>query len=175
MKTILNIEIKARCPNLERIKKVLETQGADFKGADHQVDTYFKVPHGRLKLRQGKIENSLIYYERKNQKGPKRSLIVLYETNIDSVTNLKEILSKILGVLTEVDKEREIYFIGNIKLHIDKVKQLGNFVEIEVKKIRGINQDELFKQCQLYLRLLNIPDQDLVSLSYSDMIKKIQN
>ena len=48
----LNIEIKARCQNIDRIRTLLNEAGAEFKGTDHQVDTYFKVNSGRLKLRK---------------------------------------------------------------------------------------------------------------------------
>jgi adenylate cyclase class IV len=51
--TQLNIEIKAKSNNQDWIKEVLKTHHAEFKGVDHQVDTYFKVNVGRLKLREG--------------------------------------------------------------------------------------------------------------------------
>ena len=60
----LNIEIKARCTDSRFIRDYLLSRGADFKGTDHQTDTYFNVPHGRLKLREGNIENNLIFYIR---------------------------------------------------------------------------------------------------------------
>jgi len=46
----LNIEIKASCKTPDAVKKILEELGADFRGIDHQIDTYFKVSNGRLKL-----------------------------------------------------------------------------------------------------------------------------
>ena len=55
----INIEIKARCKDLSRIRKILESRNARYIGKDHQIDTYFKVAQGRLKLREGKIENYL--------------------------------------------------------------------------------------------------------------------
>ncbi|NDC79066.1 MAG: adenylate cyclase, partial [Chitinophagia bacterium] len=57
---VLNVEIKARCGDPSGIRKFLLNQGADFIGTDHQRDTYFHVPTGRLKLRRGNIENALI-------------------------------------------------------------------------------------------------------------------
>ena len=57
-----NIEIKARCAQPEKATQILRRKGADFKGLDHQTDTYYKVPKGRLKLRRGNIENTLIFY-----------------------------------------------------------------------------------------------------------------
>ena len=40
----LNIEIKARCAQQDKIRKLLQERGADFRGTDHQIDTYFEVP-----------------------------------------------------------------------------------------------------------------------------------
>lgn len=107
----LNVEIKARCNNHEKIRDLLRFRNADFKGLDHQIDTYFKVNKGRLKLREGNIENFLIYYERENKEGPKQSDIILFKSSPDST--LKPILLNACGVLTVVDKKREIYFMGN--------------------------------------------------------------
>jgi adenylate cyclase class IV len=69
----LNIEIKAKTSDLEFIRDYLKTNKAEFKGTDFQVDTYFNVSHGRLKLREGNIENNLIYYERQDIAGAKES------------------------------------------------------------------------------------------------------
>ena len=69
----INIEIKARTSNPDKIRALLLANNAEFKGIDEQTDTYFNVPAGRLKLRQGNIENALIYYTRINQAGPKQS------------------------------------------------------------------------------------------------------
>ena len=55
----INIEIKAKCLNQIRIREIIKSHKADFKGIDHQIDTYFKVSSGRLKLREGNIENYL--------------------------------------------------------------------------------------------------------------------
>ncbi|MBU0536174.1 MAG: adenylate cyclase, partial [Nanoarchaeota archaeon] len=68
-----NIEIKARCSDHARIRDILLREKADFKGTDHQIDTYFNTCNGRLKLREGNIENSLIFYKREDKTGPKKS------------------------------------------------------------------------------------------------------
>ena len=62
----LNIEIKAKCNKIDEIREILKSKNAISKGIDHQVDTYFNSKNGRLKLREGNIENSLIYYSREN-------------------------------------------------------------------------------------------------------------
>ena len=165
----INIEIKAKTTDQEKIREILKSNNADFKGIDHQVDTYFKVGSGRLKLREGNIENHLIHYERENKSGPKKSLVILYKYSSDQ--NLKEILTKSLGVFAVVDKYREIYFIDNVKFHLDKVIGLGTFVEIEaIDKDGSIGNEKLLEQCNHYLNLLNISQKDLVEKSYSDLM-----
>ncbi len=167
--SILNIEIKARCDNPDRIRSILNNHDADFKGTDHQVDTYFEVPSGRLKLRQGTIENNLIFYQRDNQSGPKTSSINLVPA--EHPDQLHALLTNALKVKIVVDKVREIYFIDNVKFHIDEVEELGNFVEIEaIDEDGSIGEKTLQKQCQYYIDLFDITDDDLVPKSYSDMI-----
>ena len=90
---------------------------------DEQTDTYFNVPNGRLKLREGNIENNLIFYERSNQAGPKNSHFHLVK--IEDAKGLKEVLAKSMGVKVVVKKKREIYYINNVKFHIDEVPGLG--------------------------------------------------
>jgi adenylate cyclase, class 2 len=170
----INIEIKARSDNQDAVREILRSRKADFKGTDYQIDTYFKVNNGRLKLREGKIENQLIYYQRENKEGPKQSDVVLFKTDPES--SVKEILTKALGVLVVVDKKREIYFIDNVKFHIDAVKDLGAFVEIEAIDNDGsIGQDKLLEQCRFYLDLFNIDQKDLIAVSYSDLLLRKQN
>ena len=97
----VNIEIKARCSDHGKIRSILKSKNADFKGLDHQVDTYFKVSSGRLKLREGNIENHLIFYDRPNQAGPKQADVALFDTEPNS--EVKDVLVKALGVLFIVD------------------------------------------------------------------------
>lgn len=168
----INIEIKAKSKNHEKVRKILEDNNAKFIGIDHQIDTYFKTNFGRLKLREGDIENSLIYYHRKNKKGPKKSDIILFKTEKKDF-RLKEILKKSLGILTTVDKRRGIYFIDNVKFNLDNVKDLGTFIEIEaISNDNKVKKDELLKQCKHYINLLDINKKDMISLSYSDMLLK---
>lgn len=167
--SILNIEIKARCDQPDRIRNILTEHNADFKGTDHQIDTYFNVPEGRLKLRQGTIENNLIFYKRDNQAGPKASNINLVPA--EHPQQLHALLNNSLGTKVVVNKEREIYFIDNVKFHIDTVKELGNFIEIEAIDEDGtIGEERLREQCQKYLELFDITDDQLISHSYSDML-----
>ena len=166
---LTNIEIKASSVNHAGIREILKAKNAEFKGVDHQVDIYFNAKSGRLKLREGNIENHLIHYNRENQSGPKQSDLILYKPSPGS--NLKEILIKALGILVVVEKKREIYFIDNVKFHLDDVNGLGTFVEIEAIDSAGsMEKEKLFKQCNYYCKLFKINNEDLVAESYSDML-----
>jgi adenylate cyclase class 2 len=163
-----NIEIKTRCGNPEKIRKILASKKADYRGEDCQTDVYFDIPHGRLKWRKGLIENSLIYYERKNIRGPKQSNVILY--NNPNAAVIKAI-RKTLAELVTVRKKREIYFIGNVKFHIDNVKNLGRFIEIEAMDKEGtMPEKRLLRQCNYYIKLFDIKKNDLVYGSYNNLL-----
>jgi len=165
----LNIEIKARCADPSFIREYLQSHDAEFKGVDFQTDTYFNVRHGRLKLREGNIENNLIYYERADQAGPKSSQFRLVK--VEDAKGLKEVLAACMGIKVVVKKKREIYYIKNVKFHIDEVDGLGSFAEIEAGNIlANLSKDELQAQCEFYLKEFRINQQNFLENSYSDML-----
>lgn len=166
---ITNIEFKARVNNLEEAEALLQTQLPLYKGLDHQVDTYFKVPNGRLKLREGNIEHALIQYQRENLEGAKESSVILYRHQPDPA--LKQILTQQFGVLKVVDKQRKIYFIDHVKFHFDHVLGLGTFMEVEV-----INENNRFTraalqaECDRWINFFQIRPEQFVASSYSDLV-----
>lgn len=165
----LNVEIKARCRNASFIRNYLVAKNANFKGEDNQTDTYFNVQNGRLKLREGNIENNLIYYKRDDNAGPKNSHFKLVK--VEDAAGLKEALISAIGVKVVVIKKREIYYIENVKFHLDEVPELGAFVEIEAGNILAdLSQAQLKEQCDYYIKEFGIGDEDMISNSYSDML-----
>lgn len=166
-----NVEIKARCPDPGGIRRLLREHGAEFRGEDRQTDTYFRVPDGRLKLREGTIEKNLIFYRRDDREGPGLSDVELYPTA--EPAGLKAVLGRALEVLLVVRKKREIWYLENVKFHIDEVDGLGSFVEIEAIDSEGNRSpSELRRQCRGYMDLLGIPEKQLVAVSYSDLLMK---
>ncbi len=166
---IINFEFKAKANNLYVVENKLLTLNPRFVGEDHQVDTYFNVPKGRLKLREGNIENALIYYERENTTDAKQSDIALYKHTPNKA--LKELLTKVHGIKTVVDKRRKIYFIDNVKFHFDLVQQLGTFVEVEaIDEDGSIGVEKLQEQCAYYAGFLGIVQSDYIAFSYSDLL-----
>lgn len=167
--SIKNFEFKARVKDCSIYEEKLNILSPKYIGEDRQIDTYFNTKKGRVKLREGKIENSLIYYDRKNLTGSKESDILLYRHKQDP--DLKAILGEVLGELVVVDKIRRIYFIENVKFHFDTVKNLGQFIEVEAIDEKGeIDIGQLKDQCEHYARFFDIGSSDYVAVSYSDLL-----
>ncbi|HEU4901352.1 MAG TPA: class IV adenylate cyclase [Flavisolibacter sp.] len=165
----VNFEFKARHKDIASAEKSLKEHNPLFVGEDHQVDTYFNVPSGRLKLREGNIEQSLIFYQRTNVAGAKQSDVTLYQHESDPA--LKQVLTQSLGIKTVVDKKRRIYFIDNVKFHFDTVEGLGTFVEVEaIDKDASIGMETLKEQCRQYQQLLGVQEADFIAESYSDLL-----
>lgn len=166
----LNVEIKARCRDIGAARGRLEELNAVRHGLDEQTDTYFVVPEGRMKLREGRIENSLIFYRRMDQPGPKASHVSRFDLS-PADHDLKGVLSDALGVRSVVHKAREIYFLSNVKIHLDEVDGLGSFLEIEAIDTTGQRtRPQLRRQCRALMAKLGVSTEDLLDGSYSDMV-----
>lgn len=164
-------EFKARVDDLHVYENKLLKLSPVFKGIDHQIDTYFNVSKGRLKLREGNIENALINYDRENVNDAKQSDVILYQHEPNAA--LKNILTKQLGVKITVDKKRKIYFIDNVKFHFDEVKGLGTFLEVEaIDSNETFTIEQLKAQCDKYFNYFGLDKSQLVDKSYSDLVEQ---
>jgi predicted adenylyl cyclase CyaB len=167
MKLMQNIEIKARCDDLAAAKAVAEKLGADFAGVLHQVDTYFKVSRGRLKLREiNSRESQLIFYERPDNLGPKVSSYQIYP--IQNSADLTAILTSALGIWRVIEKVRELYWWDGVRIHLDCVSGLGNFIELEGIIQSTDEKDNVDKKIQQLIAAFNI-SAARISGSYSDL------
>lgn len=167
------IELKASVDDHDFLRKKLSALGAKHAGTFQQTDSYFKVPEGRLKLREVKNSNTaeLIYYERENTAGPKSDDAFILR--VQEPEELKKILKKILAPLVEVEKVREIYRYKGTQIHLDTVKNLGKFIEFERKTSvdpETTEKDQLI--LEKLMKKLKIKPNNLESLSYSDLIQK---
>ncbi len=170
---IQNFEFKAKVDNLEQYEVKLQSLNPTFIGTDHQIDTYFNVQKGRLKLREGNIENSLINYDRENLNESKVSEIILYQHQPNIA--LKNILTHQLGIKVVVNKLRKIYFLGNIKFHFDTIKNLGTFIEVEaINKHNEFSLEELKNQCDTYFSFFELEESQIIDKSYSDLILDLE-
>ena len=148
------LELKCKVGSLDEAKKSVNKLKARYIGVFHQIDTYFNVQKGRLKLREVENEkkSDLIYYEREETLEPKESDVLIVE--IQNTKSFKVLMTKVLGKKVVIDKTREIYRHKETQIHLDTVKELGSFIEFEritstdlgQQKIDLLKLDELREQ-----------------------------
>ena len=166
-----NAEFKCRVDDLAPVRSRLLALGPRFVGTDAQRDTYFCVPHGRLKLRQGTVETALIHYERADVAGVKRSDVRLYAPS--DAPALGALLAASLGVDVVVEKTREIYFVGHVKIHLDTLAAFGTFVEVEAIDADGTRPaEDLAADAEAMRTALGLADAPLEAQSYSDLLRR---
>jgi len=166
-----NIEIKARYPDLTKARRIAGDLGAELLDREHQVDTYFRVQSGRLKLRESDMRGAhLIPYRRPDRTGPKRSDYELIA--IANPVRIREMLSDILGVIAVVDKIREIHLFNRTRIHLDDVKDLGTFIEFEAMLAEGETDEEGRARVDELLAAFGITADDLIQGSYCEMIRQ---
>lgn len=166
-----NIEIKARIADWEAVRQRAEALCGASGQLIPQEDTFFPTEQGRLKLRQlAEKEGQLIYYERGDISGPKRSDYLTAPTSDPSA--LKAILAAALGVRGVVRKQRLLFLRDNTRIHLDQVEGLGCFLELEV--MLGPNQSEAEGEATArhLLAELGVPQADLVDVAYMDLLEQ---
>lgn len=166
-----NIEIKARVKNFKVLKRNIEDLYQINAEEISQVDTFFKIEDGRLKLRVcSNTKGELIYYLRNNSAGPKRSDYYIYKT--DNPEELKKLLEMSLGIRGVVRKKRLLYLVGNTRIHLDKVENLGSFIELEV--VLSPEQTEMEGKLitENFMKDLNIQENDLIDIAYIELLEK---
>lgn len=164
-----NVELKARLADLESARRIATRIATRRVGVQHQVDTYFHCRHGRLKLRQiNGLSAQLISYARPDQEAPKTSDYLLVP--IANPETLKAALTAALGIRVVVDKQREVFLVDNVRIHLDEVRGLGQFLEFEAVLGPGIDvsmgQDQLVYLAEKFA----ITPPDLVAGSYADLL-----
>jgi predicted adenylyl cyclase CyaB len=136
-----------------------------------QEDTFFHTPKGRLKLRQLQPDLAqLVYYERPDQDGPKRSNYHIFETRDPS--GLKTALSMALGVRGIVRKTRYLYLAGQTRIHLDDVEGLGQFMELEVVLQDGQSDADGQSIAEDLMAKLGVRTEDLLEGAYMDLLEK---
>jgi predicted adenylyl cyclase CyaB len=166
-----NIELKAHNPDPERSLATSLALGAADHGWLHQLDTYFEVSHGRLKLREQDDSAELIQYERADEAIERESRYrIVPVQNPDAV---KEALAASLGVLVAVEKARRLLVWRNVRIHLDDVPGLGSFVELEAVAEAGSDLVGEYESIRKLRRALEITDERILAGSYSDQLLKL--
>ncbi len=164
-----NVELKASDPDPDRSLAACRDLGAEDRGVLRQRDTYFKVPSGRLKLREEEPGGaSLVQYDRVDAAEARESRYRL--VRVGDPDALREALEAALGTLAIVDKERHLLMWEGVRIHIDHVTGLGSYLELE-----GVAEPEsdLAAELNKVMRLteaLDIAPERVLRTSYADQM-----
>ena len=164
-----NIEIKARVRELDKLRSIAESIATEPGQIFHQEDVFFHTGKGRLKLRIfSDTTGELIHYERPDTCGAKLSRYHIYKTSMPN--ELRQLLSMSLGETITVKKKREVYTVGQTRIHLDEVDELGTFMELEVV----LTPDQALEDGRTIvtelMKKLSIDETDLISGAYADIL-----
>ncbi|HUH95825.1 MAG TPA: class IV adenylate cyclase [Anaerolineales bacterium] len=166
-----NIEIKARARDFAELKRRAEALSDSTLEVIPQEDTFFVTLQGRLKLRVlAPARAQLVYYERPDREGPKRSDYFIFNT--DDPENLKRVLELALGIRGVVRKTRYLYRIGQTRVHLDEVEGLGQFMELEVVLRDDQSEAEGHRIAGDLMQKLGIAPADLIEGAYMDLLEE---
>lgn len=166
-----NVEIKARVadPAALRVRVAALARAAPVMIG--QRYTFFDVARGRLKLRRfDDGSGQLIVYERDDTAGPKTST---YSTSpCPDAAGMECVLARALGVRGVVEKRRELFMIGRTRVHLDEVRGLGHFLELEV--VLGASEPAADGEREAHdlLAKLAVPASALVAPAYIDLLER---
>lgn len=180
-----NLEAKFRCPeaDLDTVRARAEACGARPGGVLRQVDTYFHTSRGRLKLREiaqtGHASTAvLIGYARPDTAGARASDFAL--APIPDAAAVSAALSATLGVRARVEKRREVLWLRHTRVHLDTVRDLGTFVELETLvgpadaqrgEVAGAaDDDEAARELAEVAAALGLTLADALPGSYGDLV-----
>ncbi|XP_037724680.1 uncharacterized protein LOC119556493 [Drosophila subpulchrella] len=174
-----NVEVKARIPGgaegfKERLILAKTLGGGQDAELIEQRDVFFESPlGGRLKLRylQAPARSQLVFYDRPDVAGPKLSKF--NKTEVDEPEVLEKILRQSNGVLGVLAKRRHLFLHGQTRIHLDEVKDLGHFLELEVCLRPEQSLEEGQAIAEKLSKELGIQEQDLMTGSYFDALRKV--
>lgn len=162
----INLELKISIISYEKLIENIYLNNIELNKTLLQKDIYYKFDKGLLKLREQNGEFQLVKYNR-NEKGKDRwshySLLFLRGDNIE------EYLNDLFEVEVIVEKERKLFLYKNTRIHLDKVKYLGNYLELETV-VEGISKEEAIIEFQNVVNFLELDMSTQIKKSYRDLM-----
>jgi len=163
-----NVEIKARVVDWERMRQRITALADGPPEVLEQEDVFFTVPRGRLKLRSQNGAAELIYYLRENSIGPRKCDYL--RIPIPDPPATRQMLALIHGERGVVRKTRWLYMVGQTRIHLDRVENLGDFLELEVVLRDGQTIEQGIVIARDLMGRLEIRRDQLVDRAYVELI-----
>ncbi len=164
-----NIEIKSVLPDRPRIERRLAELGAEQTVVLRQRDTFYSVSKGWLKLREIAGEPSeLISYERSTDSAGARKS-EYSRAVLEDVELWKWLIGRVLPVEVVVQKERTLWILEHTRVHLDRVVDLGDYLELETA-VFEIGADEAKAECERIIDDLALDRAQFLSQPYRDLL-----
>ncbi len=167
-----NVELKAVDRDPAATLAAALGAGAQDRGTLVQRDTYFGVPHGRLKLREEEDADGaravMIAYERPDEPTVRLSRYRLVDVGDPAGT--RAALEATCGVRAVVAKRRRLLLADNVRIHLDEVDGLGAFLELEAVVAPDADLHAERGKVDRLRELLDVRDEDLRPGSYADAL-----
>ena len=163
----INLEIKLKLVSFDEKLKLLKKLGAKQIQILNQKDIYYSVPNGLLKLRIENEKITLIFYNREEQKKNRWSEFHLLKFDDN---NPSSFLKKLFDVKAVVQKQRRLFLFNNTRIHLDDVKGLGKFLELETFVVEGKPDAEI--RFRDMIGFLKLDQSKQIRKSYCDLVEK---
>jgi len=166
-----NIEIKTPLTGRAQTEEKLLSIGANLEWTRKQVDTFFNAPSGWLKLREAAgCPAELISYRRSvGDSGPRESDYDILR--LEEARELSSVLEHSLGILGIVEKQRALWLYRNTRVHLDRVKGLGDFLELETV-LAEIDAGEGTAESEEVISLLELNKELFISVPYLELLQR---
>ena len=163
-----NVEIKTQLRDRGHVERELERLGARDAGIETQDDVFYRCPSGRLKLRESSRDGAaLIHYQRSDEATER---ISDYEiVRISDPETMRAFLDRALGRSGAVRKQRHLFLLDNVRIHLDRVEQLGDFLELEAIVDAGHTEAQCRQSCAELLERFGIRPEDRLAVAYVDL------
>jgi adenylate cyclase class IV len=164
-----NVELKAELRDIALARAICRSIGASFILDFDQTDTYYRIPHGRLKRRETQGEPvEVVFYERPNRASPKLSQFTIFTEEQATERFGREPLP----VWMIVRKHRELWMQGAVRIHLDTVARLGTFLEFEALVSKGNNLAQAHDAIASLRTHFRPAMGELIDCSYSDLLER---
>ena len=161
-----NLELKIKIDDLEKTFSQAINLGAKEYALLIQKDVYYKTDKGLLKLRIMPSHSEFIFYNRNEGEGNRWS--DYYLLKIENEQNPEIFFNRIFDIVTTVEKERKVLMYDNTRIHIDKVKNLGEFLELET--IVNDSLEEAIERFNFIVTELDLDVSRQIKKSYKDLM-----
>jgi len=163
-----NVEVKYRLRDFAAATRTCERIGARHAATLEQRDTYYEVDKGRLKRRECPGRSpEWVQYLRPDDTTARASDYELFS----DVEARRRFEPDRLAVRVVVDKVRELWLTGEVRIHLDRVHGVGECFEIEA--LVNERQDEAGARRELARILAELAPclGDAIEQGYADLIE----